>query len=492
MTPRSRLPFWFRLPSAAILRWVLLSATSGLLGGSAAPVMGQAHYWSEHFGNESLLLNGAVIGSVADAGAVFYNPARLPHQEEAPLLSSARAWEWTGVTVEDGLGPGEDLQTSRFRGVPGFVVGSFSVPGLDDHHFAYGILTRHRTRFGFSVREDRRSVLPSLPDPDVFVGFTDFSTDFTDEWLGVSWAHRVTESLSVGASAFYFERDFARQATVDFRAAGPQGDALALQESRAYRTTDRGLVGKAGLAWRRGAVTLGLTGTLPYWVIMSEGEVRLDDFAVAPTDSAGGGGSDLRSLFQADLPVDWRTPWAIGAGVGWVEGVWQLHASAEYYAAVPRHTVLRTNQDAERVSTGDPIHYEVVDERRPVLNVGVGAQWNGSERVSLYGSLATNFSSVPDSVVDFTRMTSTTNQTTHQTDFVLLGFGLTVRTPWTDVTLGATWQGGSDEQPRVATLPDDDSNPDPGGAALKYHQWRLLAGFTLPSLGDLLPDGGGA
>jgi len=235
-------------------------------------------------------------------------------------------------------------------------------------------------------------------------------------------------------------------------------------------------------------VSIGLTATLPYWRVLSEGAVRFDNFRVAPPDSTGAVGSDLRSLYQTGLTVDWKTPWAVGAGAGWTTGDWQLHVATEYYAAVPRHTVLQTEPSGSQVSTGGSIEYTVVDERRPVLNTAVGARWNGSDRISLYGSVATNLSSVPDSVVDFTQLASTVNQTTHETNFVLLGLGVSVRTSWTDFTLGTTWQGGSDDQPRVASLPGSSPGGEPGDAMLDYQQWRFLAGFTIPSLGDLVDN----
>ena len=56
-------------PSRALLT---VAALTLLLPGFFRPAAAQeAHYWSEQFGNRSMLLGGAVIGSVFDLGAVF-------------------------------------------------------------------------------------------------------------------------------------------------------------------------------------------------------------------------------------------------------------------------------------------------------------------------------------------------------------------------------------------------------------------------------------
>ena len=49
-----------------------------LFAGMTKNVVGQdGHYWSEDFGNKSMLLSGTANASVDDLGAVFYNPGRL-------------------------------------------------------------------------------------------------------------------------------------------------------------------------------------------------------------------------------------------------------------------------------------------------------------------------------------------------------------------------------------------------------------------------------
>ena len=466
------------------------------LGSTSTPVSAQSHYWSEHFGNQSVLLNGVVIGSVTDAGAVFYNPARLLHQEESEVLATTQSFEWSQTRLVDGLGEGQDLARSSFRTIPRYVVGSFTIPGLDGHEFAYGVLTRFRAREFFTFRDERESVVPALPGPDEFVGYSDFQGEYRDEWFGLSWAHALAPDLSVGASLFWFERDFVRGVSFDFRALSEGGEAAALQARRRYQAKDKGLVAKAALAWRRDQWSLGLSLTLPYWTISSKGSVEFDDFVVGIPDTGGARNNQFRSLFQTGLPMEWRTPWSVGFGGGWASDDWQFHASTEYFAPVSPHVLLETRTEGDDAGIGQPIDYAVIEERNAVLNAGVGARWRASDRFALFASVATNFSSAPDSVVDFLALEPVVSHTTLEADFVLVGGGVSARTRWADFTLGVAWQGGSDGLTRRVTVPDGSTQVrgrGPDEADLRLNHVRFLAGLSIPKVDELLGDavGGG-
>ena len=59
------------------------------------------HYWSDNYGNRSMLLSGTVNASVEDLGLVFYNPARLGMIENPAFAISAKVYEWRTLKVEE-------------------------------------------------------------------------------------------------------------------------------------------------------------------------------------------------------------------------------------------------------------------------------------------------------------------------------------------------------------------------------------------------------
>ncbi|MGB5872701.1 MAG: hypothetical protein WBH56_03175, partial [Bacteroidota bacterium] len=62
------------------------------------------HYWNLHYGTQSTLLGGAVIGSVADLSATYYNPGWLALKKDAGVILSARVYDVNTLEIEgDGI-----------------------------------------------------------------------------------------------------------------------------------------------------------------------------------------------------------------------------------------------------------------------------------------------------------------------------------------------------------------------------------------------------
>lgn len=449
----------------------------------SVPVAAQSsHYWGNQFGSESVLLNGTVIGSVTDMGAVYYNPARILRRASPAFAVSAKIYDWTSVRVEDGLGPGEDLARTTFGSAPGFLGGTFTLPFLEGHQFAYAMLSRNRDQVEYFVREQRSGDLYDfLPgEEDHFVGVVDLSTDFKEDWIGVAWAYPLSESWSVGATGFYFNRSAGRTVDLDLRGIAETLDAAALRVERSYNVSDQGLVAKLGVAWEGETVSWGLTATTPYWRVMGNGTVVYEYFQTGiPGDEGTGSTNALESTAQDDLPVDWKTPWSVGTGVGWTAGDWLFQGSVEYFSSVAAHDVLQADPVLGQ-STGEPIDFTVTEERKSVFNGGVGVRWSPSETLSGFASVATNFSASPDTVVRFTRLEPTVSHTSLRMDFLLLGGGVSFKTRWADLTVGATWQGSSESARRLLDLPEEGEEPEEGDAELVIRQMRLMFGFSFP------------
>ncbi|UCS92622.1 hypothetical protein KZP23_18310 [Echinicola marina] len=122
------------------------------------------HFWTRNYGSESMLLNGAVIGSVEDLGAVYYNPARLGLIKNPAFVISADVYELNNYKIEDAVGSRTDLNKSNFGGAPSLAAGSIKVKNLSKHSFAYAILLRSNSDLGISYHNDyERDIIPSVP-----------------------------------------------------------------------------------------------------------------------------------------------------------------------------------------------------------------------------------------------------------------------------------------------------------------------------------------
>ena len=86
------------------------------------PVMSQdTQYWNIQYGTRSTLLGGAVIGSVSDLTATYYNPGAVALFDDPKFIISAQVYQLETITVEDGAGiVGEDLVFSTIVPSPSF------------------------------------------------------------------------------------------------------------------------------------------------------------------------------------------------------------------------------------------------------------------------------------------------------------------------------------------------------------------------------------
>jgi hypothetical protein len=148
------------------------------------------------------------------------------------------------------------------------------------------------------------------------------------------------------------------------------------------------------------------------------------------SDANGDGRPDppaLETGTEEGLPTDYRSSWAVGVGTSRRLGKTRLYASAEWYAAVERFSVIAVPD--EPTESG-----RLTQELKSVLNAGVGFEHVVSEDVSLYGAFHTDYSaSVGDPSV---------NVAVSDWDLYHLSGGVSFRLRDNRFTLGASWATG--------------------------------------------------
>jgi hypothetical protein len=453
---------------------------------------GQAgNHWTEQYGNRSMLLSGAVIGSVSDLGLVFYNPGRLGLIEEPAFVLTAKGYQWDDIRLENALGEGVDLKDSGFGGAPTLAAGAFTVPFLEGHRFAYAFLTRRRDDNDFFLRFDRSGDLfDQFPGDDYFSGTVELSNSLKEDWIGLTWAPVIGGRWSLGLSTFYYHLTRKSHLALDMRGLIETDEVIVNAQDRTFKFSDHGLIWKAGLAGVFHPVSVGITVTSPRVSILASGRVQYEDLRAGfGTDNDEMPDDLLVNDVQRNLPAVTRSPWAVGAGVGVEWGRAVIHLAGEWYSAVPKYTVAEA-EPFEGQSTGEVIEYRIVEELKSVVNGAVGIEWHRGERWSLFGSFATNGSATPAERSSFLELLDEVSTTTIRADFLQGGGGFVVSTSYFDLTLGANYSWASDRLNALLNLPDEGDDPVFGGdnnARFVASRWRFLFGFSFP-FGDQLLD----
>ena len=117
-----------------IISRVLISATFVVFLAASGSAQ-DAHYWTLQYGPKPSLLGGAVIGSVNDVSATYYNPGALARAENLSFAISMNVFEVNGVVLKDGGGDGVNLGRATTGLRPSMIAGT-----LADSLFGAGVL----------------------------------------------------------------------------------------------------------------------------------------------------------------------------------------------------------------------------------------------------------------------------------------------------------------------------------------------------------------
>ena len=135
---------------------------------------------------------------------------------------------------------------------------------------------------------------------------------------------------------------------------------------------------------------------------------------------------------QDELDSDYKSSWALGAGIARRGARTRLYASAEWYAPVGRFDVIQLPE-------GTPGASGLTQQLTGVLNAGVGFEHVLTDDVSVYGAFHTDFSASEGSA----------RQNVAISDWDLYHFsgGLSFRFRDNRFTLGASWARGNTDAP---------------------------------------------
>jgi hypothetical protein len=373
-------------------------ALSLLVFAIAAPraVAQDSQYWTLQHGNQARLLGGAVVGSVTDLSAVFYNPGLFGFSEASEIVLAGNVVRLTKITLKDPLGIGKNLSSTRLGGVPSLFAGELRLGFLGRHRLAYSFLGRHDLDIRLETRGDLDPALlglpPALDQLSVNLGF---ESRLSDYWGGLTWAVPLGERMGLGVSQFVAVRSHRKRdgSLVQARADSAAGVALLIDD---FDYQHWRLLWKVGFGAQFDPWRLGVAVTTPSIGLFGSGSVGYDETVVS-TDLDGDGSSvaSVISNFQDGLSVSWRSPLSVAVGGAYSrKGTTRVHVTAEWFNALGRFTVL----DAEPVPVGDslgPRDADVVAEYGSVVNFGIGVEQRLSPRFDGFASFRTDFSAVP-------------------------------------------------------------------------------------------------
>lgn len=445
------------------------------------------HYWTQQYGTRSMLLSGSVIGGVDDLGAVYYNPARLSQITNPAFLLSADVYEWNTFKVKDAFGENKNASKSDFGGVPSLAAGTFKIPFLEKHSFAWAILLRQNMDITLSYKDEvHDDVLDMYPGTEYFGAEISISGKGKQEWMGFSWAYPLNDKTSIGASGYLSTLSNAKGSIINLQALTESNQVAIYRfnKSSSYKHTN--LLFKTGLSYNSDKIIVGLTILTPSIKLKGNGSFQNEYFFAGIEDIDDNPNIYLTS-YQNNLATKIKSPWSVGVGFTYFLGKSKIHLSSEWFSAIPKYTIMET-KDYIGQSEGDTNSFRLVEHYRNVINGGIGLELYLSKNISFFSSFSTDFSAVVNDVNKFIENRTEASNSTFLADFYHFGGGFVLDLKGADVTLGVTRTGAELNLPRPFSFPEGDGDEifDPDDiVSVDWSRWRIVFSFSLPFLKDV-------
>lgn len=366
--------------------WLVLLTWTAL--GSAGFAQ-DANYWSLQYGTRAELLTGATTGALLGLSNTYYNPGALNLIKDPTLVLSTFAYALETIEVTNLLEPRAELATNRLFTVPSFFAGSLTFDPTRKHYFAYSILTRQR----MDLTLDGKFIKPYLnpdgaPAANLFAGEGFFRQDLSETWAGLSWSYQPSSRIGFGITNYVAVRSQFTRRQYIAQSVSQTGEGTAAIGINELSYGHWRLLWKLGLAVDLAPWTLGLVVTTPSVELFGSGS-KFVNFSFIGVDP-----DSLLSDYQDDLPAHYRSSWAVAAGASYKMNRTTLYGNVEWFNAVGNFTVI-AGEDFQAQTTGEVFSNSAVQELKSVINFGLGVEHRFTEKFSLFGSFATDFSAAP-------------------------------------------------------------------------------------------------
>jgi hypothetical protein len=425
------------------------------------------NYWNIQYGTRSTLLGGAVIGSVSDLSATFYNPGAIALFPDIKFILSAQVYQLDNFKIKDGAAEGKDLDYSSIVPSPNFVAFDLGFDFLGDDRLAISILTRQNTNLEFSTRIiDSLEVIESSPGKESFAGGINTEKKFNDVWGGITYSTKLSNTIGIGITGYVSYRSHRASAITILQALQSNGEIASFSNINNYRFNNCRTLLKAGIGFNLDPLTVGLTVTSPSLNIFGSGSVGTHLF-ISGVDS-----SRFDSNYQEDIESKYNSSWAAGLGGAYNFGKIKLHLSAEWYDAISKYNVLDTEPYVSQ-SSGEILTNDLTHEAKSVINYGLGLDYFATDSLIFSVSFTSDYSAFLDN--------TTTNLAAYSAwDLIHIAGGSTFNVWNSEITVGVVYSFGSQIiQNKIDITPDADESSIDRQSDFEYSQIKVLLGFEL-------------
>ncbi len=439
----------------------------------------RGNYKFNNYGNSSILLSGNVTGSVDDIALTYYNPARLTELGNTKFSFNAQAYEFSALKLNHLAGDQTTASDNNFNGIPSIAGGTFNLFGT---RFAYSVLSKSKIdiNINYSSNFYNNEGSDVITNDSEAITKAKFNTRIKDEWVGLTWAKKINEQLSLGISGFASIYKDRGNTTVNIANQNSDGSVAFYNNDNGYSLESYGFFFKIGANYQLPKFDIGLNINLPYLEVYQKGKYNYSKIVA-------GVASEKDLLFDyifRDLETDRKEPFGISVGAGIPFGKSKVHLNVDYIAALQSYN--RISIPSFDVGDDEPISVLFEEKRRGIVNFGAGIEMYINDKFSSFVSFSTDYNAVENSGSFFDLSDNGEVNNDFNENFTHLGAGIDWNLKWGSVAFGATYTTGSSKLDRSLNTYSETTNNNL--ANVKYNRWQFIVGLEIPFLNNKIND----
>jgi len=379
-------------------------------------------FWDQAVGSKAALLGGIVVGGIRDYSATYYNPGALGFLSKKSLSVNFNAYGIKDFQFINGGGPDIDSRYTRVSLYPASLAGPLSFIGDSLNRFSYMIYCNGYSYVRVSERyEGYADVIPTrqvgtedfFEGNELLVNQGKIDALLNEVSVGFGYSKKMSDNVSLGVSLIGAYRDQTKIRYESYAAFDTTNERTATTD--VYIDIDYWAVrfaAKFGIAVEWEKLNFGATITTPsvafeyasggtdYASVMSN-NVYIDTTTGYPIDI-------LASDRQEGLPVSYKTPFSIAAGIEYIfSPVTKIHFAMEWFAPLSTYAVMQPESgdfivnetiNAEQINSAELL--KVYDAMKSVFNVGIALEQKLTDQFTGYAAIRTDFSNADFEEID--------------------------------------------------------------------------------------------